>query len=132
MSDVLTFEQQCKIHDNKVVFGFVRNNIPANIDIPDDIINICMQYYYVERDQFDPDNLGLFHELNGDTITHIDRRHKWSTSVLKNIVSNGKYNWKFRIISKGAIMIGICKIKDSNSVKDQFFADHDRGYGYAM
>ena len=130
MSVVLTFEQQCKIHDEKVVYGYTRNNVPSYIDIPVDIINICIQYYYIFRDQFDSDNLGIAHDLTGNTIKHREEEHeKWSTTVLKNVISNGKYCWKFKIIETGAILIGICKTKYSNSVKDKVFAEHDRGYG---
>ena len=44
MSDVLTFQQQLRMQHEITVHGYVRTNC-VDIDIPIDIINLCVEYY---------------------------------------------------------------------------------------
>ena len=132
MSEVLTIAQQGRIHDEKVVYGYFRNNNFSDINIPIDIINLCIKFYYIEKDQFDSDKLGICHTLKGDIIKHTGEHATWSTTVLKHVVSNGEHSWKFKILKAGAIMIGICNMKNCDSVKDKFFTDNGGGYGFMI
>lgn len=131
MSDVLT-EQERRLYDEKLARGYIRNNIHTNIDIPAIVINLCIKFYHIEIDQFDEDNIGVCHELDGDIITHSGNHGYWSTSLLQNTASDGKYSWKFRVLNCGAVMIGIWKTECSMPEWAQFFPNHDKGYGYMV
>ena len=104
MSELLTIAHQGRIHDEKIVYGYIRNNNLSDINIPIDIINLFISYYHIERDQYS-DNRSHCHTVNGDIIKHTEEHAKWSTSVLKRAISRGSYCWKFRILKVGAIMI---------------------------
>lgn len=131
MSDVVTFQQQCKIRDTYTVHSFVRNSLKDK-DVPFDIVNLCIKYYYIERDQFDTDSLGLHHTLNGNTIKHkyIGYGDKWSTSLLRNIIVNGKHEWSFRIYQTYFIQIGIYDAAAELPRDKDFTNEH--GYGYQV
>ena len=61
MSDVLTLKQQNKAKESKIVYGFIRK-CALRIEIPMDIIYICLDYYHQIPDEFmyyNPDNYGL-------------------------------------------------------------------------
>lgn len=130
MSHIVSFQEQCRMNDEITVYGYVRNNKCHN-DIPVDIINLCVKYYHMNTDQFDSEHIGHCHELSADgaTITHTTQSHDWSTTILKNVISDGIYEWKFKVIKTGAIMVGICRDDKSNLVKNSFFTDIGQGYG---
>ena len=108
MSDVLTFQEECRIEDTLIVEGFVRSNeVDTSNEIPVDIFNLCFKYYHIGK-RFDSNNLGSQHTLNGNIITHAGKNKCWSTVLLKNIVIDGKHEWKFKICQQAELtMIGI-------------------------
>ena len=133
MSDNLTYQEQCKINDEMIVYGYVRINFYAGSDICTDIINLCVNYYHVGRDKFDENKIGTFHDLNGNVIGHRAKQgYQWSTSVLTNIISNGKYCWKFKVIKAGVIMIGVCRSERIHLVQGKFFPRIGKGYGWMV
>ena len=78
MSDALSFKKQCQVYDEMVAHGYVRDNSHRDITIPIEIIRLCAKYYHIEPDQFDEENVGICHELDGDILKHTGKHHNSS------------------------------------------------------
>ena len=57
MSDVLTFQQQSKLDDEMLVHGYIKKYHLKNKNAPVDIINLCIRFYHIESDRFDPEKV---------------------------------------------------------------------------
>ena len=135
MSDVLTFQQENEIRDDKIVNGYARSlSDSANINIPIDIVNLCIEYYHIKIDAFDSNKLGIYHTLSGNVIRHSVHTRGYSTSLLRNMIESGKHVWKFKIKNYlGYIQIGIWKTTDTHkSISRQWFTFGYMGYGYKV
>lgn len=133
MSDYLKFGDQCRIDAKRAVYGYIRENIHDGINIPADIMNICVKFYSFFRDEFDQNSIGPHHKSNGMIIRHNPFQDKKSSvSILKNAISDGIYCWKFRMIEPGAIMIGVCREDLCHLVRDKPFAKDGKGYALTV
>ena len=132
MSDVLTFQEECRIEDTLIVEGFMRSiEVGTRNEIPVDIINLCFKYYHIGKG-FDSNNLGSQHILNGNIIAPTGKNKCWSTVLLKNTVSDGKHKWKFKICQEASLtLIGICDATvPYQSQRDKCIYHY--GYGYQV
>ena len=133
MSDVVSFQQECKIRDEKIVHGYTRSDCDlAEMDIPEDIMNLCFKYYFIERDEFDPNNLGIHHQLDGNILKHKNcgEENDWSTTLLMNVINNGKHEWIFKVYKTYFVQIGIYEA-DADPPSDKDFTS-EYGYGYQI
>ena len=132
MSDV-RLEQEHKLRNEKIVKGYVRR--VHHTLIPIDIINLCIMFYHVEMDEIDPNYLSPYHLIKKRGILKHNHRHigskmKQSTSLFRRCVSNGKHEWKFKLINNGWIIIGICRRFKSHYSPNDTFTKYGNGYGY--
>ena len=103
MSDVKTFQQAKKMIDMKVTTGYIRKieqHFPFENGIPVEIIKICIEYYHIPSDRFDPilhseaiditdNNIAeAVHYMNGDL----------HNIFLSHVVNSGNHHWTFKII----------------------------------
>ena len=127
MSDVLSFEEERKIIDTKIVFGYVRliEITLTDAHIPVDIVNLCNKYYHVPMDRFDP-NLHCKSILAKDTTASVTAGDdvcdgSWCHSAfLSNISNFGQHHWSFRINARDPdsyIYIGIWNDDELDSSK---------------
>ena len=98
-----SFHQLNKLKDIIIVDGYIHE---ADIkifethssfykNIPSVINNLCIDYYHIPKDRFDP-------ELHGEKVkvsdTMINKSKYGQCSVfLSNILSSGKHQWRFKI-----------------------------------
>ena len=122
----LNWIERIKQKDSMIVDGYIKNcnrtifeidNASFYDNIPDVINILCLEYYHMTRDRFDPHffkNLEITEEntqiatLDGDTYGD-------GAALLSNVVSTGSHLWKFKVLEhdKGndMIYIGIFKNK---------------------
>ena len=114
MSDALSFQQQQRINDELVIYGYVRNvEKTLSTNIPMEIIHLCFNFYHVPRDRFDPElhaknitisgNRALCHGSEGTSFDADD--FEVSNAFLSNILSQGKHRWLFKWIKHHNLLV---------------------------
>ena len=76
MSDSLSFEEECKIRNDKIVNGYIRTHVYRNDNAPKDVIDLVLKYYHVLPERFDINNVdtkNIMISNNGLTATKISR-----------------------------------------------------------
>ena len=138
--------KKIKSSDTNLTFGycreahqqfFVENN--PYYYIQPLIVYTCLAYYHIKH-EWDISNMSKECIVNGDYIEKIKELYD-TTNLLKQEISNGIHEYKFKIINTNAmgedyydIGIGITSSKYFQSHKDdlitQCYQDYDTGYGY--
>ncbi len=103
----ISYNDEIKGKDKSTVNGYIRkieqNNESFNNNIPMIINYLCINYYHISKDRFDPILHGKDITVSDNKITFkISNKFDYSNSsaFLSNIVSNGKHQWRFKIINK--------------------------------
>ena len=123
MSDVLTYRERIKLNDELTVYGYSRK-IEMDIlapsenynNIPLEIIELCIKYYHIVPDRFDPDlndpNKMLL-KITDDKVLAASADKPAGGGVynafLTNTMDSGCHHWKFKLtknIPKGFKYIG--------------------------
>eukprot|EP01084_Bolivina_argentea_P257898 434588_1 len=127
-SQEVSYNDKIKINDEYTVDGYIRKieskilstNSSFYSNIPHVINYVCMQYYHISKDRFDPilhsNQITIIENICGKGDTGLSLR----TAFLSNIVTKGYHHWKFKLINSGFILyLGIWKtIHDENKVLD--------------
>ena len=114
MSDALTYSQAQRVNDELAVKGFIRTTESiSTFNIPIEIVNICIEYYHISKDRFDP-------TLHSDLIAVSENTayvkadgikcYILNNAYLSNIVDNGCHHWEFKVNQidlKSFLYIGI-------------------------
>ena len=97
----MTFEQQCKVRDIRIMRGYIKLQ-QFDYYVPRDIINLCVKYYYDIKEQFQNYNTkykGSYEISNDDMV--ITKTSWYKISIHGNICipSNSltKHKWTFRL-----------------------------------
>ena len=105
-----TYSAMIRRKNRSSVDGFIRE-IRLNQIIPSDINDLCMKYYHISNDRFDPELISDTLKLEKDTIITAKTDLSTGTALLSNIVSKGKHKWKFKFVGgNGYCYIGIYKL----------------------
>ena len=114
MSDALTYREVQRINDELAVNGFIRKiDSISTLNIPVEIVNICIVYYHISKDRFDPTLHSNLINVTGN-IAYIKAEgvecYTLNNAYLSNIVDNGCHHWEFKINkrdSRSFLYIGI-------------------------
>lgn len=125
-TEVLNYCDKVRQVDTLCVDGYIRemetrffgNDANSFYDkIPLDINSLCIAYYHIQKDRFDPALHVNDSRITDDTILEVDYA-KYGVAVisgfLSNIVSKGIHHWQFRIKNhkySSNCYIGIFKTK---------------------
>ena len=125
-----TYTEILKRKNRLCVDGFVRE-IKMNQIVPSEINDICMEYYHISNDRFDPQFKHYGLEIHSGTIVCPNSGNVSEGAFLSNIVSKGRHKWTFKIISMfkrsrsyyGYWYIGVYKmnIQDYNKADPSLF-----------
>ena len=117
------------IKSKYLINGYIRNvqqnllphDIPFFI-IPPSIVDICLLFFYIFN-EWDVDSKPMKIKVEGDTITSL-ADGSWNTILMKNVISNGKWVWKFKILNReySCILIGILR-NDKKSDYGEYIGD---------
>ena len=132
MSDVLTYEQECKIRNDKITNGYIRTQIVTEHTIPTAIIDLCLKYYHILPEAFDINKTHKDIEISNDKLTaskKIDDEFYPNTYGTTGIDSNkgGRYQWRIKVereLISGDIMVGI----GTNPSKNETYRNIDYAY----
>ena len=115
------------------VIGYIRKL--KSLDIPSEVVNICIAFYGNGKDIFDPECISKYMTLteNG-TIVSINDNFVTASAYLSVVVDSGIHKWKFKILAKPYGMIGIYKVKNINDkpLTNIAFTHNGAGYGYCI
>ena len=123
-----------------LVYGFLRSCLNA-LNAPEDIINLCLKWYFVERDCWDLKRVPKEIEIKGDIATQVHETSlvEYSNVVGTTLISNAtdKKEWKLKCTTAEStggsgfyFVIGIVPDDWNNSViTDPLFED---GMGYGV
>lgn len=123
MSDVLSFREKRKINDELAVYGYVRviekdllvSNTNHN-DIPVEIIELCIKYYHIVPDRFDPDlndPMLMKLKITDDTVLAAAADKPGGgvyNAFLTNTMDSGSHHWQFKLtknVKNGFKYIGV-------------------------
>ncbi len=101
----ISYNDEIKRKDKSTVNGYIRKIEPNifSLNIPMVVNDLCIKYYHISKDRFDPILHGKDITVSDNKITFkISNKFEYSNSsaFLSNIVSNGKHQWKFKIVNK--------------------------------
>ncbi len=102
----MSYNDEIKGKDKSTVNGYIRN-IEQNVfplKIPMVLNYLCIKYYHISKDRFDPILHGKYITVSDNKITFkiinkMTFEYGSSSAFLSNIVSNGKHQWRFKIIN---------------------------------
>ena len=101
--DLKKFQEVDK-NSEYAVFGYIRNiqkYFPQNTSyyiIPEDIIQICTIFYFVDYDEWSAKYKSDLFVINKNIIEKYERSQS-NSAFLTNIVYGGKHHWKFKVLS---------------------------------
>ena len=100
-SDFLTFQEQNEYNDDMLVNGYIRSSENDSINIPAEIINLCIVFYHISKDRFDPE----LHEkdiiIADNEVSSGDDVHMVIyNAFLSNVVNYGQHHWSFKILER--------------------------------
>eukprot|EP01084_Bolivina_argentea_P002038 3759_1 len=110
----ISYNDKIEAKDKSTINGYIReteqnifssNNESFYNNIPMIINYLCIKYYHISKDRFDPILHGNGVSVSDNKITKTT--HGASSSFLSNIVSNHKHHWRFKIVNKRPIYIGV-------------------------
>ena len=122
MSDVLTFEQECEIRNEKIVRGYIKTKIIIDSVVPDAIIDLCFKFYHILPEMFDINKTHKDIEISSDKLTASKKAgshyypNVYGTFKLES-KDGGRYQWKVIIEREkehGDIMVGIATDPNKN------------------
>ena len=120
------------IHD--IELSFPKNNIFYTI--PSLIIHWCLLYFY-SKDEFDPANANAYYTFSKNNTIAVQRLGGEMAVMLKNIVSAGIHQWKFRILKDnsfkmtfGVITADYQSIATSGQLWQESY--QDKAYGVVL
>ena len=138
MSDVLSFEQECKILNEKIVNGFVRTHVMTNNHIPNEIIDLCFKYYHDLPERFNiiKCHKGIILSNDGLTATRQSTTYYDYPIVYGTVGINSKdrckYQWTLTITKRVSdSLIGISTKDKTDKIENlQLFEKNYPNYSY--
>eukprot|EP01084_Bolivina_argentea_P197190 337953_1 len=121
----ISYEEEYKVKDQTLVYGYYRRNSSKTNKIIADITNLCLKFYHITKDKFKHFNSRIYKLFNnGMTFTRIyntlerpKMRQYNATSVIYGAISITScrpsiHEWMFKIHNwNGYIQIGIDETK---------------------
>eukprot|EP01084_Bolivina_argentea_P121779 215830_1 len=110
----VSYNDKIKAKDKLTVNGYIRrdeqnmfssNNESSYNNIPVIINYLCIKYYHISKDKFHL----ILHGTNINVSDNKITMTSWqpSSAFLSNIVSNHKHQWRFQIVNKRPVYIGV-------------------------
>eukprot|EP01084_Bolivina_argentea_P002041 3763_1 len=137
----ISYNDKIEAKDKSTINGYIReteqnifssNNESFYNNIPMIINYLCIKYYHISKDRFDPILHGNGVSVSDNKIT----KTSWagsSSSFLSNIVSNHKHHWRFKTVNLRPTYIGVRANKtdpnnnDLNSIHYPWGGDDQNG-----
>ncbi len=97
----MSYNDEIKGKDKSTVNGYIRT-IEQNIyplKFPMVLNYLCIKYYHISKDRFDPILHGKHIRVSDNWITWTPYEcmlFRGSTAILSNILSNDKHQWRFK------------------------------------
>ena len=112
----------CQSKDRRILTEYVvsyyirEQTKDCDFSVPQDICDMCTEYYYIATDSWNPDLVSKARViLEENTISTTSDNEGWSTtSFLMEIIEYGKFEWKFKVNKLHGTLstVGIWKVND--------------------
>ena len=141
MSDMVTYAEESRIRNDKIVNGYIRINTVKYNRIPDDIISICFKYFNQMQEVFNYYNPKYYMVANDHlTVTQIHERNGLNYATIYGSIaipscSSSIHKWTFRVEPKGryeCIGIGIDETKCIRKNGGSLYGKHGQSKVYGV